>query len=365
MAELVIKTDNIVKNIHKINTFLLEKGLKWSLITKVLSGDKVFLKRILADEVIKGIHSIGDSRLSSLEIVKEINPDLKTMYIKPPAKQFAKTVVEFADISLNTSFDTISALNDEAVKQGKIHEVIIMIELGELREGVLRDKLMDFYERIFELPNIKVIGVGSNLGCMYGIEPTYDKLLQLSLYKQLLEVKFSKKMEVVSGGSSITLPLINKKLVPKDMNHFRIGEAAFFGTSPLYNKKFSNLSTDTFNFNANVLELEEKSLTPDGKISDASVGHATELEAETKNTKSFKAILDFGILDVDTDNLQPKDKNVRFVGTTSDMTVYDIGPNLTKALKAKYKVGKKIQFIPNYMAVARLMNSKFIDVKIR
>ena len=66
-----------------------------------------------------------------------------------------------------------------------------MIELGELREGVNRENLMSFYEKVFDLPNIDVIGLGSNLGCMYGIEPNYDKLLQLSIYKELISARFN------------------------------------------------------------------------------------------------------------------------------------------------------------------------------
>lgn len=199
---------------------------------------------------------------------------------------------------------------------------------------------------------------------MYGIEPTNDKLIQLSLYKQLLEAKFNKKIELVSGGSSITLPLVNRKLVPEDMNHFRIGEAVFFGTSPLEAKRFGNLSTKTFSFNANIIELEEKGIVPDGNIGEANIGHTTHYSDKEITKLRYKAILDFGILDVDTNNIQAVDKNISFVGTTSDMSVYDIGENITKVQKQKYKVGNTIKFKPNYLAVARLMNSRFMDIKI-
>ncbi len=74
----------------------------------------------------------------------------------------------------------------------------------------------------------------------------------------------------------------------------------------------------------------------------------------------YTNIFDFGILDVDYKELKPKDENVNFFGTTSDLTVYDLGANITKSEKIKYKVGNKISFKPNYMAVARLMSSKFI-----
>src|SRR6056297_1618994 len=264
MAELVVKTDNIIRNIQKVDNFLKKHNKQWSLVSKVLSGDKQFIRKILTENVTSQLHSVGESRLSSLKTIKEINPDLMTIYIKPPPANIIKSLVKYADISVNTSLSTIEALNREARKIKKIHKVIIFLELGELREGVVRENIVGFYKKVFNLSNIEIIGIGSNLGCMYGIEPTYDKLLQLSLFKQLLEEMFDKKIDLISGGSSITLPLIKKKLVPASINHFRIGEAAFFGTSPLDDKRFSSLSTNTFTFNANILEMEEKRNVPDG-----------------------------------------------------------------------------------------------------
>ncbi|MFO7827140.1 MAG: alanine racemase [Bacteroidales bacterium] len=364
MAELVVKTDNIIRNIQKLDSYLKKHNIQWSLVSKVLSGDIQFLRKVLRDDVVTQLHSVGESRLSSLKTIKEVNPELVTIYIKPPPANIIKSLVKYADISVNTSLSTIEALNREAKKINKIHKVIIFLELGELREGVVRENIVGFYKRVFRLSNIEIIGIGSNLGCMYGIEPTYDKLLQLSLFKQLLEEMFNKKIPLISGGSSITLPLIRKRLVPPAVNHFRIGEAAFFGTSPLYNKRFQNLSTDTFSFNANVIELEEKWSIPDGVISEANIGHTSGTDQDKPSYKSYRAILDFGILDVDVNDIIPKDENVNFIGTTSDMTVYDIGKNITPKLKTKYQVGNKIVFKPNYMATARLMNSKFIDLKI-
>lgn len=361
MAQLIIHKDKIKSNIQRLSDFFEEHGKSWSLITKVFSGDKSFLKNILTEEVIQKINAVGDSRLTSLKNLKEVNPEMRTIYIKPPAAIYAKDVVKYADISLNSSYRTIKALNEAAKEADVVHQIIIMIELGELREGVQRDDILSFYEKVFSLEHIDVIGIGSNLGCMYGVEPTFDKLLQLSLYRELISLKFNKELKFVSGGTSITLPLIERDVVPKDINHFRVGEAAFFGMSPLENKRFMNLHTDTFEFQANIIELEEKKLVPDGVISDANIGHTIDYDEQDIHQKSFKAILDFGLLDVDQNDLTAIDEEISFVGITSDMLVIDIGTNQTKEGKTRYKVGDKVDFKVNYMAVARLLNSKFID----
>lgn len=363
MAELIIQTDKIKKNIKYLSAYFKEHDIYWSLVAKVFSGDKEFLKNVLTDDVIKNIDSVGDSRLSSLKNLREFNPDMRTIYIKPPAKIYAEDIIKYADVSLNSSLTTIKLLNETAKKADKIHQVIIMIELGELREGIQRTELMKFYEDVFELSNIEIIGIGSNLGCMYGVEPTYDKLLQLSLYKELISAKFNKKLKYISGGTSITLPLIEKGVVPKDVNHFRVGEAAFFGLSPLENKQFKDLSIDTFEFTANIIELEEKNYVPDGIIGDANIGQSAGFEGYDISETSTKAILDFGLLDVDQKDLEFLDTDLEYIGISSDMIVLDIGKNKTKDGKKKYKIGDKVHFKPNYMAVARLLNSKFIAKK--
>lgn len=361
MAELIIHAEKIKNNIRYLSDYFDRHNIQWSLITKVFSGDREFLEHILSEDVIDKINSVGDSRLTSLKNLKSVNPDMRTIYIKPPAEIYAEDVVKYADISLNTSYSTIRALNTTAKKAGRIHQVIIMIELGELREGVNRQDVMTFYEKVFDLSHINVIGIGSNLGCMYGIEPTYDKLLQLSIYKELISARFNKNLKFISGGSSITLPLIELGEVPKDINHFRIGEAAFFGVSPLYNKRFKELFTDTFEFEANIIELEKKKIVPEGVLSDANIGHTADFDETNVDETTVKAILDFGMLDVDKDDLEVLDPEVNFVGITSDMMVVDIGKNKTSEGLKKYSVGDKIKFKPNYMGVARLLNSKFID----
>ena len=358
MATLTINTKTICDNIVKLQNYLVKHNIQWTLVTKMLCGNEKALEKIIPSACIKNLHSVGDSRITNLRIIKEIKPDVVTMYIKPPALNQVKNVIKYADISLNSSFKTIEALNKEAGDKGKIHRVIVMIEMGELREGVLRDNIFSFYEKVFKLDNIEIIGLGTNLGCMYGIEPTYDKLIQLSLYKNLIESRFDHKLELVSGGSSITLPLVSKGKVPKEVNHFRIGEAALLGVSPLNGKKYRNLSTNAINFKAEILELYKKERVPDGIIGDGAIGEIANLNEEV-SSESYRCLVDFGQLDVDSQNLYPKDEKVEFVGTTSDMTVYDLGEKNTK-----YHVHDQLHFRPNYMSIARIMNSRYMSKDI-
>ena len=360
MASLTIHTGRILDNIKKLDKHLAEHNIGWTLVTKLLNGHRPVLEKLIASDEIQQLHSVGDSRVSNLKVVKSINPDIRTMYIKPPAINQTANVVRYADVSLNSSHKTIAALNKAAREQDKQHEIIVMIEMGELREGVVRGNVMDFYERIFEMENIRVRGIGTNLGCMYGVEPTFDKLIQLSLYAHLIEAKFDVKMELVSGGSSITLPLISRKKVPAGINHFRIGDTAFFGKSLSTNKQFRDLSTTAFDFSAEILEIEEKEIVPDGEIGSAAIGQTAGVMEDEDGQRSYRALVDFGEIDVNAANLALKDRSVQFAGSTSDMTVYDLGSK-----SGRYEVGSKLHFTPNYIAVARLMHSRYIDKLVR
>ncbi len=159
-------------------------------------------------------------------------------------------------------------------------------------------------------------------------------MLQLVLYEQLIEAVCERKLEIVSGASSIALPLLKQKKIPLGINHFRIGEAAFLGTSPWNDKPFLNLNTDTFTFEANIVELYRKENLPDGILSEANVGHNV-LDDKPSEHSSYHAIADFGILDVDADSLIPLDKSVNSLATAR-ISQYLIWARIPLIMRLRY-----------------------------
>src|SRR5690606_12289361 len=179
----------LIQNYHFLNDLFQKNGIEWSIVTKILCGNELFIREVLE----LGIKEVCDSRLSNLKKIKEINPKVQTVYIKPPPPKNIAKVIEYADVSFNSESSTIQHLSDEAVRQGKVHKITIMIELGDLREGIMGENLMSFYEKVTNLPNIEITSIGANLNCLHGVMPSQDKLIQLSLYKELIEAKFNVK----------------------------------------------------------------------------------------------------------------------------------------------------------------------------
>ncbi len=355
MAYITLETKKLATNFNHLNQFFSSHTIDWSIVTKILCGNKKYLTELLN----LGIKQYSDSRISNLKMIKNLDKDAQTIYIKPPAKGVIAEVIEFADISMNTDLHTIQMLSDEAVKQNKIHQIIIMIDLGELREGVMRDNFMDFYAKVFEMKNINVVGLGSNLSCLYGILPNNDKLIQLCLYKQLIELKFNVKIPFISGGSSVTIPLIKQGNLPKEVNHFRVGETLFMGTDAYNHVPFQNMENDIFKLYAEIIELYEKPLIPSGELSSNLEGNKVTFDAENTGKSSIRAIIDIGLLDIDMKHLEATDKNIKLAGATSDMVVLDLGENLKN-----FKVGDQMEFTLDYMGIVRIMNSKYIEKRV-
>lgn len=355
MAFITLSRQKLRDNYEYLDELFKSNGIQWAVVSKLLCGEKSFLKELIS----LGVKQVCDSRVSNLRMIKSIEPSIETIYIKPPAKRALKGVIEYADISFNTELTTIRLLSKEAERQGKIHKVMIMIEMGELREGVMREDFIDFYAEVFKLPNIIVTGIGTNLTCLYGVLPNEDKLIQLSLYKQLVEVKFNTDIPFVSGGSSVTIPLIFQNKMPAGINHFRVGETLFIGTDVYHNQPFKEMHSNVIRLYAEIIELIEKPMTPSGEMGVNVEGEAYEFDEVPGNVQSHRAIIDIGSLDVDTSHIKPVHSYQKIIGASSDMIVVDLSNN-----PQKLKVGNLLEFELDYMGALRLLNSKYIDKKV-
>ncbi|WPR70549.1 alanine/ornithine racemase family PLP-dependent enzyme [Flavobacterium sp. NG2] len=356
MAFIKLYRNKLEENYHFLDDIFKSRNIDWGVVSKLLCGNTIYLKEVIA----LGVTEIHDSRVSNLRKIKEINPDIQTVYIKPPAQRSIPEIVQYADVSFNTEIYTIKLLSEEAKKQNKTHKIIIMIEMGDLREGVMGEELISFYGEIIQLPNIEIRGIGTNLNCLSGVMPTQDKLIQLSLYKQLIEAKFNITIPWVSGGTSVAVPLILKNARPMAVNHFRIGEALFFGKDLFTGETIEGMHNDVFKLFTEIIEITEKPDTPTGELGENVAGNAFSMDDSTDyGATSLRAILDVGLLDMQPQYLEAEDEDISIVDASSDMLVIDIS-NSNK----KYKIGDLVSFKVRYMGALYLLNSDYIEKTI-
>ncbi len=355
MAVLKLYRSKLQHNYNHLNQMLEQHGIDWGVVTKLLCGHEQFLKEVLA----LGVKEVHDSRVSNLKAIKQMAPDVQTVYIKPAPKKSIPDIIRYADVSFETEVDIIRLLSEEAVRQQTTHKIIVMVEMGDLREGVMGDNLMDFYAEVFELPNISVIGIGANFNCLYGVMPTRDKLVQLSLYKQIIEARFNRTIPWISGGTSVTIPLLFMHQLPVGINHFRIGEALFFGLNLFTGETLEGMHHDVFELAAEIIELTEKPMLPDGLLLENPSGESFKIDESLYGKTSYRAILDIGLLDINPKFLLPQDKKLQVVGASSDMLVVELGDN-----DQKYKVGDVLLFNLRYMGALGILNSRYIDKEV-
>ncbi len=355
MAYLTLNKTKLKDNFEFLKDLFEEKDISWGVVSKIFCGNRTFLQELIN----LGVREIHDSRISNLAMVKRINPDVQTVYIKPVSKRNVGKMVEFADVSLNSELNTIHWISEEAVLQNKKHKIIIMVETGDLREGVMGEKLIEFYSQIFQLPNIEVIGLGTNLNCLNGVMPSTDKLIQLSLYKQIIELKFNKKIPWVSAGTSVTIPLLFTHELPLGINHFRVGETLYFGLNLFEEKLIEGMNGDVFMLHSEIIEMQEKPMLPVGNLAANPQGDVVQIDSGLYGQSSFRAILDIGLLDVDPKYLIPKDQDFEILGASSDMIIINLGKNPNN-----YKVGDTLDFELKYMGALGILNSDYVDKKV-
>ena len=356
MNRVTIDLHGLKHNLRIIKDWMEKHSASWTVVTKVLCGHTDSLRALQ----LLGVRSMGDSRLANLKAIDKIVPNFESWYLRVSDISSAKEVASLADVSLNSEIEVIKILNEETERLDKIHKIIIMIELGDLREGILPGSLTRFYEQVFRLPNIEVIGIGANLGCLAGAVPNVDQFTQLALYRELLELKFQRKLPMISGGSSSVLPLLLEGGLPKAINHFRIGEAIFLGTDLVNGGTLPGLRDDVVLLEAEIAEIKEKGLVPLSETASMTPFESTDAEEDlSPGQRGYRALISVGQLDTDIAGLTPVNPEHRIAGASSDITVINLG-NDTGGLK----IGDSIKFRVNYSAMLRLMVGKYVAKKV-
>ncbi len=353
-----INLEALHHNLQMISGFMARQGAHWSLVTKCLCGHEETLRALAA----MGVASMCDSRLDNLRAIHRAAPEVEKWYLRLPHLSVVDDIVTLADISLNSEIEVIRALGVAAQRHGRVHNIIIMIELGDLREGILPGSLVNFYEQVFNMPAIRVLGIGAQIGCLAGSVPSVDQVAQLILYRELLELKFRQKLPVISAGSSVFLPLVLQGRLPRGLNHFRIGEAVFLGTDLVGGGRLEGLRDDVVVLEGEIAEIKEKNLVPMCEVGTATPFHGligSTPEGHSPGKRGFRALVTIGEIDTDVAGLTPLNPSFQIAGATSDIIVVNIGENTEHI-----RLGDTIKFKCSYSAFVRLMNDNYITKRV-
>jgi predicted amino acid racemase len=342
---LEIRLDRIAHNARSLVDRLRARGVSVTAVTKATLG----LPQVAAVLAAAGVSGIGEPRLETIAALRRAGVSLPLTLIRSPMPSQVPQVVAQADISLNTEPAVLAMLSTAAIAQDHRHGVILMVELGDLREGILPERLEGIAARLLGLPGLDLIGLGANLACQNGVVPSEASMAQLSGLATALEAAFGIVVPLVSGGNSANLPWLLGGGTVGRINNLRLGEAILLGREPLQRRRIQGLSTRAFRLVAEVIESNRKPTLPWGDCGQSAFGSPP---ARVDRGDRWRALLALGLQDVDAEGLTLP-RGMTLLGASSDHLVLDTG-------SIAVPVGTELVFDLNYSALLRAMTSPFV-----
>jgi predicted amino acid racemase/arginase family enzyme len=301
-----------------------------------------------------GVRGIAESRFENIHRLREAGIDCPIMLLRSPPLGRAEDVVRNVDVSLQSELATMREISRVAERLGRVHDIILMVDLGDLREGIWPSDLLATVEQVMELKGIRIAGIGTNLTCFGAIVPTEDNLNQLIGHAYKVERLTGSHLDFVSGGNSSSLPLLLAGRMPKGVNNLRIGEAILQGGRDTFlEEPWSDLEGGAFTLAGELLEVKVKPSMPIGKSGVDAFGQRPRFIDEGDR---LRGIANIGREDVIVEGLTPTNAGVRVLGASSDHLVLD----LTEA-PVPLNVGDVLGFQMNYGAMLTVMTSEYVE----
>ena len=349
---LTIDLAKIEHNTRTIVGLCSEHGIHVTGVTKATCGHPDVARAMLRG----GVVSIADSRLENIRRLRTAGVAASYILLRVPALSAIEEVIALADVSLNSEWSTVEALSSAAERHGKVHDVILMVDLGDLREGLWQNDINAFVQQALKLRGIRIIGLGTNLACFGGVMPSENNMKQLVGYASTIESSFDLQLEWLSAVNSSGLELIAAGKMPARINHARIGEAILLGRETIQRKPWPDTHQNAFVLNAEIIELKMKPSVPVGQRGEDAFGNVPEFEDRGMR---LRALLNVGHEDVDIAGISPVDSRVTILGASSGYLVVDV----TDA-GSDIHLGDELAFSLNYSALVAAMTSGYIRKQV-
>ena len=326
------------------------RGIGVTGVTKSVLGSP----RVAAALLHAGVTGLGDSSIGNIERMRRAGITAPMTLIRSPMRSEVERVVASAEVSLNSEIEVIERLSAAAVTSHRTHGIVVMVELGDLREGVMPGELAGVVRRTLTLPNLSLRGIGTNLACQSGASPGEGNMAELSALATTIEATFGITLDVVSGGNSANLDWALGATDTRRIDDLRLGEAIVLGVEPLHRRPLDGLRTDAFTLVAEVIESKVKPSVPRGELAQSAFGAVTPPRDRGPVRRTIVAI---GRQDVAPDGLRAP-PGVEILGASSDhLVVLDEGD--------RYPVGAEVEFGLDYGALVRAMTSPFVAKVVR
>jgi predicted amino acid racemase len=322
-------------------------GIQPAGVTKLMRGAPQVAKAMLEG----GIEVLADSRLPNLKRLSGLGAP--RLLLRIPQLSQASEVVTHCEISLNSEESVIRALSDAAVAQRRAHRVIVMQDLGDLREGCFdENETVRLARLVHALPGLTLEGIGANLACYGGVAPSEDNLGRLVKIADRIKSELDVEFKTVSGCNSAATFMLLEDRIPKGITQLRLGASLLLGIG-LNDEPIPGLRQDTMHLEVEVIELKEKPSVPICSTALDAFGNKPVFEDFGIRLRALCAL---GKQDVDFNHLTAMDPGIRIIGGSSDHLILDV----TDA-HAHCRVGDTIRFTLSYGGVLACMTSDYVS----
>lgn len=321
--QLEVDLSILRSNARQVITHCQQQGIRVCGVVKGVDG----LPEVARAMRLCGAEELGTSRLEQVERCRAAGVGGPWLLIRIPGLSELPDVVRLCETSLQSERVTLDALEEECVLQGKTHRVIVMADLGDLREGFWdKDEMVDVCVHVErELPHVELAGVGVNLTCYGSTKPTPEKMQALLDIAARIEKRVGRKLEIISGGATSSYTLVHWGTMPAGINHLRIGENILLGKDLQVNwgiQDMDYLRMDGFTLRAEVVEVREKPTYPIGEFAIDAFGRKP---VYVDRGIRRRAILALGRADVgELESLIPREAGLTVIGGSSDHCIVDV-----------------------------------------
>lgn len=351
-----MKCPRIEVDLHKIrhNTRTIAERLKVrgicvTAVTKAVCGHPAIAQAMLDG----GATGLAEARLSNVNRLRQAGMTCPVTLIRTPMLSQVDDVVQVCEASYNTELSVIAALAAAALRQKTVHGIILMVEMGDLREGIMPHDLGEAVQQVMDMPGVVLKGIGANFACLSGIAPTAAQMRALSDLANEVEGQRGPFLQTVSGGNSANLPWAFGAQATGRINDLRLGEAILLGADPVTGDQIGGMFRDAFTLVAEVIETDAKSVRTFMRRTDPALA---EIRLVPDTLATMRIILSVGCQDTDAACLSMPPGNT-LIGATSDHLVICTND-------ATLGVGSEMRFDMNYGALMRAMAARDIQIHL-
>jgi predicted amino acid racemase len=338
LSKIVVNTRDVVRALGGVDVVA---------VTKCTCGSPEVGRAMLDG----GALALGESRHANAERHRAAGVTAPVWLLRTPPPELAADTVRLFDLSLASELETCEALEAAAAAQGRRHQVLVMVDLGDLREGILPRDLPAFVDAVEALGHVDLAGVGVNLTCYGAIMPDERNMTELVELARATEQRVGRRL-VVGGGNSGSIGMIASGRMPAGVTALRVGETILHGVDTLTREPILGLHTDVFELTAPVVECKVKPSMPRGTVAQDAYGNKPSF---TDRGDRRRAILALGRQDVMPEYLTPLDEGVEILGASSDHLICDV-----HEMAAPPRLGDVLRFRPNYAATVQLFTSPYV-----